>query len=164
MSTTNNPSANCTICRGIDGDAEFERFQVWEDRHWRLTVSLASEVAGFAYLEPKRHIPHVTDLDGTEARTFGEVLARTTRALREETGAELVYVYVFGGGIPHFHVHLAPHRAGDALNSQIVRGELSEERLPSGVTRFTSKEFPALPEDELRAVGLRVQRRLAAGG
>jgi hypothetical protein len=46
----------------------------------------------------------------------------------------------------------------------MVRGELSEERLPSGVTRFTSKEFPALPEDELRAVGLRVQRRLAAGG
>ena len=157
-------STNCTICRGDHGDAEFERLQVWEDRHWRLTVSLASEVAGFAYLEPKRHIPYITDLDGDEARTFGDALARCTRVLREETGAEVVYVYIFGGGIPHLHVHLAPHRTGDALNSQMVRGELSEEHLPSGVTRFTSKEFPPLPEDELRAVGLRVQRRLAAGG
>ena len=164
MSTATNPSANCTICRGIDGDAEFERFQVWEDRHWRLTVSLSSEVAGFAYLEPKRHIQHITDLDGEEARTFGDVLARSTRVLREETGAEVVYVYIFGDGIPHLHVHLAPHRTGDALSSQMVRGELSEEHLPSGVTRFTSKEFPALPEDELRAVGLRVRRRLAGGG
>jgi diadenosine tetraphosphate (Ap4A) HIT family hydrolase len=164
MSTMTEQSANCTICRGVDGDAELERLQVWEDRHWRLTVSLASEIAGFAYLEPKRHIQYITDLDGAEARTFGDVLARSTRALREETGAELVYVYIFGGGIPHLHVHLAPHRAGDALNDQMIRGELTEEKLPSGFTRFTSKEFPALPEDELRAVALRVQRRLAAGG
>jgi hypothetical protein len=72
-------SADCAICRGPDGDAEFERFQVWEDRHWRLTVSLAAEVPGFAYLEPKRHVPHITDLDGPEAQSFGEVLARTTK-------------------------------------------------------------------------------------
>lgn len=142
---------------------EFERFQVWEDRYWRLTISLSAEVPGFAYLEPKRHIPYVTDLDGPEAQTFGEVLARTSRVLREETGAELVYVYVFGGGIPHLHVHLAPHRTNDALNSRMVRGELQEERLPSGVTRFVSTEFPPIPEHELRAVGQRVGRRLSAG-
>lgn len=153
----------CLICRRADGDREFERFQVWEDRYWRLTVSLSSEVPGFAYLEPKRHIAYITDLDGPEAQTFGEVLARTSTALREETGAELIYVYVFGGGIPHLHVHLAPHRTGDVLNSQMVRGELREERLPSGVTRFVSAAFPPLPEHELRAVGERVRQRLAAG-
>lgn len=153
--------ANCVICRGRDGDAELGRLQVWEDRYWRLTISLSSEVPGFAYLEPKRHIPYVTDLDGAEAQTFGDVLARTSRALREETGAEVVYVYVFGGGVPHFHAHLAPHRTNDALNSRMIRGELQEERLPTGFTRFVSKEFPALPEQALRAVGLRVARRLA---
>jgi diadenosine tetraphosphate (Ap4A) HIT family hydrolase len=156
------PGNSCLICRGVNGDPEFERFQVWEDRYWRLTISLSAEVPGFAYLEPKRHIPYITDLDGPEAQTFGEVLARTSKVLREETGAELVYVYVFGGGIPHLHVHLAPHRTNDALNSQMVRGALEEEHLPSGVTRFVSTEFPPLPEHELRAVGERVGRRLAA--
>jgi diadenosine tetraphosphate (Ap4A) HIT family hydrolase len=154
----------CLICRRVDGDREFERFQVWEDRYWRLTISLSAEVLGFAYLEPKRHIPYIADLDGPEAQTFGEVLARTAKVLREETGAELVYVYVFGGGIPHLHVHLAPHRTGDALNSQMVRGELQEEQLPSGVTRFVSATFPPLPEHELRAVGERVGQRLARDG
>ena len=153
-------SADCVICRGPDGDAEFERFQVWEDRHWRLTVSLAAEVPGFAYLEPKRHVPHITELDGPEAQSFGEVLARTTKALREETGAALVYVYIFGDGVPHLHVHLAPHRANDALSSQMVRGELREEHLPSGITRVVSAAFPPLPESELRRVGLRVGQRL----
>lgn len=149
-------------CRGSDGDSEFERYQVWEDHYWRLTISLSAEVPGFAYLEPKRHIPHITDLDGEEAQTFGAALARTCRALRDVTGAELVYIYVFGGGVPHLHVHLAPHRANDALNSRMVRGDLQEEQLPSGVTRFVSAEFPPLPEDELRAVGERIRQRLAS--
>lgn len=71
----------CIICRGAAGDPDLGRIQVWEDDHWRLTVSLVAEVLGFAYLEPKRHIPHITDLDGEEAHTFGAVLARVSTAL-----------------------------------------------------------------------------------
>jgi diadenosine tetraphosphate (Ap4A) HIT family hydrolase len=153
-------ASDCPICRGPAADAEMLRTQVWEDPLWRLTVSLSSEVPGFAFLEPKRHIPYITDLDGAEAATLGAVLAQATAALRAETGAELVYVYIFGGGIPHLHIHLAPHRAGDALNSQMIRGEISEEHLPSGLTLFTSKEFPPLPEAELRAVADRICTRL----
>jgi diadenosine tetraphosphate (Ap4A) HIT family hydrolase len=152
---------DCLLCRADDADAEFDRIRVWEDELWRLTVSLAAEVPGFAYLEPKRHVPHIADLDGGEAASFGPVLARCARILREATGAEVVYVYVFGDGIPHLHVHLAPHRKGDALSDQMVRGEIVEEKLPSGVTRFYSKEFPALPRNELRSVAERIGRRMA---
>jgi diadenosine tetraphosphate (Ap4A) HIT family hydrolase len=154
--------SQCILCLGPAGDEQLRRAQVWEDRLWRLTTSMAGVVPGFSYLEPKRHIPHITDLDGEEARTFGEVLARATRALRDETGAQLVYAYVFGGGIPHLHVHLAPHRSGDALNEQLIRGEIVEERLPSGATRMVSKDFPPLPEEEHRSVIERVRRRLLA--
>jgi diadenosine tetraphosphate (Ap4A) HIT family hydrolase len=88
------------------------------------------------------------------------VLARCTQSLRETTGAEVVYVYIFGDGIPHLHVHLGPHRKGDALNDQVIRGEIVEEKLPSGATQFYSKEFPALPREELRAVAEQVRRRM----
>ncbi len=133
------------MCRGPSGDSELARIQVWEDAHWRLTVAAEGEVAGFSYLEPKRHVPHITDLEGDEARTLGPVLALVTRALREVTGAELVYLYVFGGGIPHLHIHLAPHTSGDALNDRLIRGEVTETHLPSGATAIVSKEFPSLP-------------------
>ncbi len=155
--------SDCVLCRGLAGDAELQRIQVWEDALWRLTLGLEAEVLGFTYLEPKRHIPHITDLDGEEARTFGEVLARVTQVLREETGSELVYIYVFGGGVPHLHVHLAPHRPDDALNSQMIRGEIVSEVLPSGVERFISKDFPPLPEEKQRDVARRVQQRLLLG-
>jgi diadenosine tetraphosphate (Ap4A) HIT family hydrolase len=150
----------CTLCRGPEGDKELERVQVWEDRLWRLTTARGGELAGFSYLEPKRHIPHITDLDGVEARTFGAVLARTTSAIRNATGAEVVYVYVFGDGIPHLHLHLAPHRRGDPLSDRIIRGELVETPLPSGATSFVSREFPQLPASQHEAVRERLARAL----
>ena len=153
-------NSECILCQGVAGDLQLQRVQVWEDSLWRLTVSLDAEVLAFSYLEPKRHIPHVTDLDGEEARTFGEVLARVSRVLQEETGAELVYVYIFGGGVPHFHVHLAPHRPGDGLNTQIIRGDFVEEKLESGVTRYVSKEFPPLPQEQQQAAANRIGQRL----
>jgi galactose-1-phosphate uridylyltransferase len=76
---------------------------VWEDHTWRLSVVLQGAIAGFSHLEPKRHIPFVTDLDGEEAATLGAVLARVTRAMAEATGADKIYVYVFGDRVAHLH-------------------------------------------------------------
>lgn len=152
--------ADCVLCRGREGDAELRCVEVWEDDLWRMTVSLASEVPGFAYLEPKRHITDITRLDGAEAASFGFVLARVTAALREELQVERVYIYVFGDGVAHLHLHLAPHRPDDALNTQLIRGEVVTTQLPGGKTLVTSKDFPALPESQLRAVAERVRERL----
>jgi diadenosine tetraphosphate (Ap4A) HIT family hydrolase len=154
-------SADCALCRGADGDAELDRAQVWEDDLWRLAMSRRGYTTGFGYLEPKRHIPHITDLDGEEAATFGSVLARVSSALREAAGAELVYVYVFGGGIPHLHVHLGPHRPGDALNNAIIRGEVDSEQLPSGAGRLVSREFPEIGREEIDRVIERARELLS---
>jgi diadenosine tetraphosphate (Ap4A) HIT family hydrolase len=154
-------SKECVLCRGEQADAELKRVEVWRDELWRVTVSLAAEVPGFAYLEPLRHVPHVTDPDGPEAESFGPVLAAVTRALKEATGAELVYVYIFGGGVPHLHVHLAPHSEGDALNEAMVRGPLVERSLPGGLIESVSEQYPPLPEDVQRETAERVRTLLA---
>lgn len=151
----------CILCQGRAADDQLMRVEVWQDDLWRLTTAYASETPGFSYLEPKRHITDITQLDGAEAQTFGSTLARITRALREETGAERVYIYVFGGGVPHLHLHLAPHTAGDALNDQMIRGELVTRKLPGGPELIESKDFPPLPEAGLRALAERLRARLA---
>ena len=137
--------------------------QVWEDELWRVTTSVSGDpVPGFSYLEPKRHIPFITDLGGDEALSFGPVMARVTGALKEATGAEVVYVYVFGEGIAHLHVHLAPHRKGDGLNDQMVKGALVEQQLPSGATLLVSREFPPLSDKELRGAADRIRFLLSS--
>jgi diadenosine tetraphosphate (Ap4A) HIT family hydrolase len=153
--------ADCLLCAGPAGDDQLHRVQVWEDERWRLTTSVASEVEAFSYLEPKRHIAFITDLDGEEAQTLGEVLARVSRALRKATGKPFVYVYVFGDGIAHLHLMLAPHREGDALSDHMIRGATAERRLPSGATLVMSADFPPLPEADLRATAERVRDLLA---
>lgn len=152
----------CAICAGAEGDAELLREEVWTGEGWRMSMSTEGYTTGFAYLEPLRHIPHVEDLDGDEARTFGPVLARVCGALKSATDAERVWIYVFGGGIPHLHVHLAPHRAGDALNGAILRGEMEDVPLPSGAHRLISREFPELPEAEIRDAIERTRDLLAS--
>nr|WP_298688801.1 HIT family protein [uncultured Dongia sp.] len=157
------PQIDCLLCRHADSDAELERIEVWQDAHWRLTVSLSAEVAGFAYLEPKRHISHIHALDGEEASTFGLALAKCSKALKDATQAEVIYSYIFGDGVPHLHVHLAPHRAGDALSDQMIRGEIVEEKQPNGITRFYSAAFPALPRDMLVRTADDVRKILRRG-
>jgi diadenosine tetraphosphate (Ap4A) HIT family hydrolase len=154
---------SCLLCDPSAADAELHRTEVWSDSRWRLTMALKSEVPGFAYLEPRRHIPHLEDLEGEEAAALGPVLAATSRALRSATDGELVYVYVFGGGIEHLHLHLAPHRTGDALSDQIIRGDFVERRLPGGATEFVSTEFPLLPEDEILGLARKVRSELVDG-
>jgi diadenosine tetraphosphate (Ap4A) HIT family hydrolase len=105
----------CMLCDVAAADEFFDRIRVYDDGVWRLSVVRGGPVVGFAHLEPHRHIPHITDLDGVEATTFGSVLARVTAALRAAAGAERTYAYIFGERVAHLHVNLAPYVAGDAL-------------------------------------------------
>lgn len=105
----------CLLCDPAAADAEFQRVRVWEDALWRLSAVLQGPIPGFAHLEPRRHIPFITDLNGPEAATLGPVLARVTQALRDAADADKTYIFVFGDHAPHLHFNLAPHRPGDAL-------------------------------------------------
>jgi len=156
--------AACLLCDGERAARQLNREVVWEDDLWRLSMSRRGFTTGFGYLEPKRHVPHVTDLDGEEAAAFGPVLARVASALKAAAGAELVYVYVFGGGIPHLHVHLGPHRDGDALSSAIIRGDFTYEPVPGGAQRIVSHDFPELAADEIEAVIERARGLLSDAG
>jgi diadenosine tetraphosphate (Ap4A) HIT family hydrolase len=156
-------SGSCLLCRGRLGDPKLFRVQVWEDDLWRLSTTLLGEVAGLSYLEPKRHVRFIHELDGVEAATIGMALARSTAAIKAVTGAEVVYVYIFGGSLDHLHVHLAPFHEGGPLDDHMLKGETEERRLDSGVVVVTSNEFPLRPESEMREVAERLAARLATG-
>lgn len=136
---------NCLLCNWSEADQYFKRIQVWENDLWRVTTSLVAPVPGFSYLEPKRHIPYITDLDGAEAATLGHILAMVTRTLREVTSAQLVYVNVFGERVPHLHFNLAPHRHGDSLRGG--PGMLAENAVP-------------VARSELETIANRIQQKL----
>ena len=135
---------------GRELDAEFG---LLDERRGRLAAIVEMAQASGLSLVPEG------ERDPVGASTFGTgqlILAAS------QAGAELVYVYVFGGGVPHLHIHLAPHREGDALSSQMIKGDPFERKLDSGVTIVTSDRYPPLPENQLRTVAGRVRDLLAA--
>jgi diadenosine tetraphosphate (Ap4A) HIT family hydrolase len=136
----------CQICSGDEFDREFGRVVVWHDDLWRLSTSVIAPIVGFSYLEPRRHIPFITDLDGAEALSFGATLARVTRLIREITGADIVYALLFGEHVPHLHVNIVPHRSGDAV--------------VAGGADLLDADAPALPREIHQAFVERLARAL----
>jgi diadenosine tetraphosphate (Ap4A) HIT family hydrolase len=155
------PMTDCILCRGAEGDEELDVVEVWSDDLWRFTMARHGPTLGFGYLEPIRHVPYLADLDGEEAATFGPVVARASAVLREASGAPLVYAFVFGGGVPHLHVHLAPNIPDGVLNTMLINGPVETRKLASGATEIISKDHPDLPEEEVGAVIERARELMA---
>lgn len=142
----------CAICSGR-ADEIFRRTEVWSNERWRVTTSTYRDVKNFCYLEPRRHIRYISELDGLEAEEFGVVLSSVSAAVKKSSGAKLVYVYIYGDHIPHLHVHLAPHKEGDNYQDEVVKApdlmseEMLEETEMANVVSELNKEILArLPE------------------
>lgn len=137
----------CLLCAPEQAAAVFGRRTVWQNGLWRLSlIERGSPVVGFGHLEPVRHVPYLTDLDGDEAVTLGYTLATVTRTLKVVTGAELVHVHVFGERVAHLHFNLAPHREGDAL---------------TGGPGLLRPDAPEVPTAELTRASRQVELALA---
>ena len=63
---------------------------------------------GYLMVETKRHVAGLGDLLDDEAAAVGRLVNRAARALKECAGSEHVFAFVYGTGVPHLHVHLAP--------------------------------------------------------
>ena len=152
---------DCALCDGAAMDDALMRTEVWSDDLWRLTSAKVTEVAGFSYLQPRHHIAEITELDGPEAESFGKAVAAASAAIKEATGAELVYVYIFGDNVPHLHVHLAPHRSvGSPLVTEMIKGARHRVLLPDGTEVWASDRYPLITQDITRAAIDGIRNRL----
>lgn len=155
---------DCALCAGAAMDDALMRTEVWSDDLWRLTAANVTEVAGFSYLEPRRHIADITELDGPEAGSFGEAIAAASAAIKDATGSELVYVYIFGDNVPHLHVHLAPHRSlGSPLVTEMIKGARHRVLLPDGTEVWASDRYPLIAQEITEAAIEGIRSRLNPG-
>jgi ATP adenylyltransferase len=69
-------------------------------------------VAGYLFVETRRHVPYLDQLSDTEARAVGWAVSRAARALRSELFAEHVFSAIVGTGVAHFHQHLFARHPG----------------------------------------------------
>ncbi|MBE1554206.1 HIT domain-containing protein [Sporosarcina limicola] len=63
---------------------------------------------GHLMIDLKRHVPTLGDMTLNEAKAFGCIMARVSKALMISEKAEHIYSFVSGNTVPHLHMHVVP--------------------------------------------------------
>jgi diadenosine tetraphosphate (Ap4A) HIT family hydrolase len=141
------------IARRNAGDAPLWD-SIYRTLYWDVAHSYDTALPGWLVLVARRHITAVDELTDAEAIELGQLIHRTSIALKEVTGCVKTYVIQFAERVDHSHVHfhIIPRMADQPENrhgTQIFGylGVPEEERVS---------------QETMNAIGVKVQERLKA--
>src|SRR5512136_359424 len=108
---------DCFVCRKHRGEVSVPGGAIYEDDlvyagHAQIREGQTVAYLGYLFVEPQRHTPGLQDLTDMEAQSLGRLVARLGRALVGSAGAEHIYAFVLGDGVPHLHIHVVPRYPG----------------------------------------------------
>jgi diadenosine tetraphosphate (Ap4A) HIT family hydrolase len=105
------PFPDCFVCRkhrgleSVPGGVIFENAAIYIS-HAQLWGEETTHYLGHLFIEPKRHVPELSQLGPEEAREIGLYTSLAAKALQDVCGAVHVYSFVIGDHVPHVHVHV----------------------------------------------------------
>jgi ATP adenylyltransferase len=109
-------TAGCLICAKHRGDGPLVGPRVWEDEHvvvsHRPTSQDGTAVLGYLFVETRRHVPFLDELNEAEATAVALAAWRAAKALRAELGAAHVFSAIVGRAVAHVHQHVFARHPG----------------------------------------------------
>ncbi len=138
---------SCFVCDKHAGRIEVPGGALYRDEllyasHGIIPEGRSRTYLGTLFVEPRRHLSGIAELDDREARELGLLTTRLARALKHSEGAEHVYVFVLGHHVDHLHVWLVPRYPGTP-----------PEYLP-----FRLSEWPDAPKGDAAAIAALCER------
>jgi histidine triad (HIT) family protein len=101
----------CFVCEIVAGTMELPQHFVYEDDRPVAFLDAYPRAYGYTFVAPKDHRELVTaDFTVEEYLGLQQVVYRVCEAVREEVGAEWMYLYTFGSnqGGAHVYWHVVP--------------------------------------------------------
>src|SRR3712207_3285715 len=142
---------SCFVCRILAGNNERPQHFVYEDDKAIAFLDAFPRAYDYTLVAPKEHREQVT-ADFTVGRYLGlqQLVYRVTEAVREEVGAERMYLFTFGSnqGNSHVHWHVVP----------LPPGVLYEEQ--QGAWTSWSRGVLKIPEEEMALLAARIGERM----
>ncbi|MCF6409569.1 HIT family protein [Pseudalkalibacillus salsuginis] len=99
----------CFICEKHQGTIKTSGSTIYKDDYvyvGHIDRKGKPNYLGHIMIDLKRHIPTLAEMSIEEAKAFGMIMSRVSKALKESEGAEHVYALVSGNSVPHLHLHL----------------------------------------------------------
>ncbi|MCL7748040.1 HIT family protein [Halalkalibacter alkaliphilus] len=106
--------SQCPICE----KHEKKKDVLFENENWVITHGpLGSQLLGYVYLEPKRHVENWSDFSETELVELGPLIKKIELSLKELIHLDRLYSVTISEAVRHIHFHLIPRG-----NTTFVRG------------------------------------------
>lgn len=105
----------CFICNKHAGDLPASNLKIYEDEYvyaGHIDRDGQPNYLGHIMIDLKRHAASLADMTMEEARSFGMMMTKLSKALKDSEQAEHIYAYVMGDAVPHLHMHLVPRYPG----------------------------------------------------
>jgi diadenosine tetraphosphate (Ap4A) HIT family hydrolase len=141
----------CFVCAIVRGDTPFPENIVYENYRALVFLDGYPRAYGYTLVATKEHREQVTaDLAMEEYLDLQRLVYRVTEAVREEVGAERMYLYTFGSnqGNSHVHWHVVPLPAGVPYEEQ------------QGAWASWDKGVLRIPREEMASLAERIGRRI----
>ncbi|MDQ3793340.1 MAG: HIT family protein [Actinomycetota bacterium] len=141
----------CFVCRLVAGDRDMPRYVFHEDDESVAFLDGYPRAYGYSLVAPREHREQVTgDFTLDEYLELQRLVYRVSEAVRQEVGAERMYLYTFGsnGGNAHVHWHVVPLPPGVPYEEQ----QGAWAGWDSGVLK--------IPQEEMAALAARISARL----
>ena len=141
----------CFVCRILAGNNERPQHFVYEDYKAIAFLDTYPRAYGYTLVAPKEHKEQVTgDFSIEEYLDLQRVVYRVSEAVREEVGAERMYLYTFGSnqGNSHVHWHVVPLPPGVPYEEQ------------QGAWASWGKGVLKISEEEMASLAARIGARM----
>ena len=141
----------CFVCEIAAGTNELTQHFVYEDERAIAFLDAYPRAYGYTLVAPREHREQVTgDFTVEEYLELQRLVYKVTEAVREEVGAERMYLYTFGSnqGGAHVHWHVVPLPPGVPYEDQ------------QGDWASWSKGVLEIPEEEMASLARRLRARM----
>ena len=141
----------CFVCEVVAGTNALPQHLVHEDDRAVAFLDAFPRAYGYTLVAPKEHREQVTgDFALEEYLRLQRLVYRVAEAVREEVGAERMYLYTFGSnqGVAHVHWHVVPLPSGVPYEDQ------------QGAWASWGKGVLKVPTEEMTALAGRIGRRV----
>ncbi|WP_034765313.1 HIT family protein [Rossellomorea vietnamensis] len=131
---------NCPICekhKAID-------VPLYEDEHWVITAGpLASQLLGYLYIEPKRHVENWSEFRNEELMTMGSLIKKCEKSLKELMDVDRIYTVTISEAVRHLHIHIVPRVVDkDTRGLELIKqATTSEVTFENTISLSSYKEF-----------------------
>ncbi len=141
----------CFVCEIVAGENELPQHFVYEDDTAVAFLDAYPRAYGYTLVVPKEHREQVTgDFTLGEYLDLQRLIYRVCEAVREEVGAERMYLYTFGSnqGGAHVHWHVVPLPPGVPYEDQ------------QGAWASWSNGVLKVPQEEMASLAARIGARI----